>query len=107
MTSTFASVNLPEVKYTPKTTLQAFGSLLTSGYMKYQTSTITDAAWKISVICTAAERAALLALAGTVGSLILDGTTYTNCLIKSWDKDDEINPTTWLVEFTIVKDSSL
>lgn len=106
MTVTFASVSLPHPLIKPGTKVQTNSARLTSGKMKYQTSTSTDPSWKVTCLCTSAERAAIIALIGTVGSLVIDGTTYTDCLIKSWDKDDEINPVTWQIGFTLVQDTS-
>jgi hypothetical protein len=107
MSSTFAGVALPEIFYEPLTKPLVKGTRLTSGYLRYQTSTVTDKSWKVSVLCTAAQLAAILALLGTVGSLVLEGTTHTNCLIDSAPKIKEINPSTWEVSFTVVKDGSL
>lgn len=98
-TATFDGVTLeePDVKRQPKPLLNK--TRLVSGKIKLTPSTVVETSWQVSCICSNAQYTTLLAKVGTIGSLVIDGTTYTNCGIKSW-KEKEINPST--VELTMV-----
>lgn len=104
-TVTFDGVTLaePEVKPSPKPVLNK--TRLVSGKIKLTPSSELETSWQVSCICTISQRTALLAKIGTIGSLVIDGTTHTKCGIKSW-KEKEINPSTIEVTITLEQDTT-
>lgn len=105
MTVTFDGLTLAEPKVKPAITPRVKESELVSGETKVTVSTKTKTGWQISFIATTAEKAAILAKVGYKKTLVIDGTTYTNCVIKAW-KEDELNPTTYDITLTFVQDTT-
>ena len=93
----------PDVKRQPKPLLNK--TRLVSGKVKLTPSTELETSWQITCICTNAQYTTLLAKVGTIGSLVIDGTTFTTCGIKSW-KEKEINPNTVEVTMVFEQDTS-
>lgn len=95
----------PQVKRQPKPKVNE--SELVSGETKLTPSSTVKTSWQISFITeSAAEYAAILAKIGVKGSLVIDGTTHTNCVIKSWGNEKEINPSTMELSLTFGQDTS-
>jgi len=105
MTVTFDSLTLAEPDVKPVTTPKVKEVELVSGETKVNVSTKTKTGWQISCICTLAEYAALIAKCGYKKTLVINGTSHTNCAIKTW-KEKEINPSTIEVTMTFVRDTT-
>jgi hypothetical protein len=53
-----------------------------------------------------ADVSALIAKIGQKKTLIINGTSYTNCAIKSWNRLEENPPGTWWYEVTFVRETA-
>ena len=106
MTVTFDSVTLKEARVTPQPKPRVNEAELVSGKTKLTVSTNVKNSWQISCITeSAAEYTALLAKIATKASLVIDGTTNTNCAMKSW-KEKELNPNTKEITMQFVQDTT-
>ena len=106
MSVTFESVTLKEARVTPQPKPRVNEAELVSGKTKLTVSTNVKNSWQISCITeSAAEYTALLAKIATKASLVIDGTTNTNCAIKSW-KEKEINPNVKEITMQLVQDTT-
>lgn len=106
MTVTFDSVTLKHANVTPQPKPRVNESELVSGKTKLTVSTNVKNSWQISCITeSAAEYTALLAKITTKASLVVDGTTHTNCAMKSW-KEKELNPNTKEITMQFVQDTT-
>lgn len=104
-TVTFDGVTLrePDVKRAPKPVVTS--NRLVSGKMKHTPSAELETAYTVSCLCTLAEYAVLLGKIGGLKTLVVDSTTITNCVIKSW-KEKDLNPETVEVTVTFERDTS-
>jgi len=94
----------PDVKRNPKPTVNS--TRLVSGKIKLTVSTEIQNSWQISCLTTGtSEYTALAAKMGISGSLVVDGTTYTKCAIKSW-KEKDMNPNVIEVTITLEQDTT-
>jgi len=94
----------PEIKRSPKPTVNS--TRLVSGKIKLTISTEIQTSWQISCLVNATtEYTALAAKMGISGSLVVDGTTYAKCAIKSW-KEKELNPSVIEVTITLEQDTT-
>jgi len=106
MTVTFDSVTLKHANVTPQPKPRVNESELVSGKTKLTVSSNTKKSWQVSCITeTAGEYTALFSKIGVVGSLVVNGTTYTKCAIKSW-KEKEINPNVKEITMQLVQDTT-
>lgn len=106
MTVTFDSVTLKEARVTPQPKPRVNEAELVSGKTKLTVSTNVKNSWLISCITeSAAEYTALLAKIATKASLTINGTTHTNCAMKSW-KEKELNPNTEEITMQFVQDTT-
>ena len=106
MSVTFDSVTLKEARVTPQPKPRVNEAELVSGKTKLTVSTNVKNSWQISCITeSAAEYTALLAKIATKASLVIDGTTNTNCAMKSW-KEKELNPNTKEITMQFVQDTT-
>jgi len=106
MTVTFDSVTLKHANVTPQPKPRVNEAELVSGKTKLTLSSETKYSWRISCITeSAAEYTALLAKIATKASLVIDGTTYSNCAMKSW-KEKELNPNIKEITIQFVQDTT-
>jgi hypothetical protein len=106
MSVTFDSVALKHAQVIPQPKPKINETELVSGGTKITVSSNTKNSWQISCITeSAAEYAALLAKIATKASLVVDGTTHTNCAMKSW-KEKELNPNTKEITMQFVQDTT-
>ncbi len=79
---------------------------LLSGKTAVQTTTETGL--RVRLECVTQEYtdvSNLLAKIGTKGTLIIDGNSYTNCVIKSWDRLEQRPIGTWWYSVTFTRDT--
>lgn len=106
MSVTFDSLTLNEAHVTPQPKPRVNEAELVSGKTKLTVSTNVKNSWQISCITeSSAEYTALLAKITTKASLVVDGTTHTNCAMKSW-KEKELNPNTKEITMQFVQDTT-
>lgn len=106
MSVTFDSLTLKEAHVTPQPKPRVNEAELVSGKTKLTVSENVKNSWQISCITeSAAEYTALLAKIATKASLVVDGTTHTNCAMKSW-KEKELNPNTKEITMQFVQDTT-
>lgn len=106
MSVTFDSLTLKEAHVTPQPKPRVNEAELVSGKTKLTVSTNVKNSWQISCITeSSAEYTALLAKIATKASLVINGTTNTNCAMKSW-KEKELNPNTIEVTMQFVQDTT-
>jgi hypothetical protein len=80
---------------------------LLSGKTAVQTTTETGLRVRLECVTQDyADVSALLAKVGLKKTLIINGTSYTNCAIKSWSRLEENPPGTWWYEVTFVRDTT-
>lgn len=80
---------------------------LLSGKTAVQTTAETGLRVKFEC-CTQdyADVSALLAKIGQKKTLVIDGTAYTNCAIRSWDRLEQDPGGTWWYEVTFVRETA-
>ena len=105
MTVTFDGITLsdPEPFYIRRPTLTRVVMLL-SGKTSVQTS--NEAGFQASFRCTTedfSDFTAIIAKVGTLGNLVIDGTTYANCAIIGDPAAIEILPGVWQYEVSFVQ----
>lgn len=106
MSVTFDSLTLKHAKVTPQPKPRVNEAELVSGKTKLTVSTNVKKSWLISCITeSAAEYTALLAKIATKASLTINGTTHTNCAMKSW-KEKELNPNVKEITIQFVQDTT-
>lgn len=106
MSVTFDSVTLKEAHVTPQPKPRVNEAELVSGKTKLTVSENVKNSWLISCITeSAAEYTALLAKIATKASLTINGTTHTNCAMKSW-KEKELNPNVKEITIQFVQDTT-
>ena len=106
MSVTFDSVTLKEAHVTPQPKPRVNEAELVSGKTKLTVSENVKNSWLISCITeSAADYTALLAKIATKASLTINGTTHTNCAMKSW-KEKELNPNVKEITIQFVQDTT-
>ena len=106
MSVTFDSLTLKHAKVTPQPKPRVNEAELVSGKTKLTVSENVKNSWLISCITeSAAEYTALLAKIATKASLTINGTTHTNCAMKSW-KEKELNPNVKEITIQFVQDTT-
>lgn len=80
---------------------------LLSGKTAVQTTTETG--FRVKFECctqTYSDVSSLLAKIGTKATLVIDGTSYTNCAIKSWDRLEQDPGGNWWYTVTFVRETA-
>jgi len=70
--------------------------------------TTTETGRRIKIECctqTYSDVSNLVAKIGLKKTLIIDGTTYTNCVIKSWDRLEQDPSGNWWYAVTFVQET--
>jgi len=81
--------------------------VLLSGKTAVQTTTATGFRVKFECITRDyADISALLTRIGQKGTLVINGTAYTNCAIRSWDRLEQDPGGNWRYAVTFVRDTT-
>lgn len=106
MSVTFDSVALKHAQVIPQPRPKVNETELVSGKTKITVSSNAKNTWQISCITeSAAEYSTLLAKMVTKGSLVIDGSTNTNCAMKSW-REKELSPNVKEITIQFVQDTT-
>jgi len=108
MTVTFDGVSLkPSAPFDLAPVVLTNETTLLSGKTAVQTTTETG--FRVKFECctqTYSDVSNLLAKIGQKKTLIIDGTSYTNCAIKSWDRLEQDPGSNWWYTVTFTRETA-